>query len=102
MKAVSRGILMGKVLANGRVIPGAYVQVYASEESYKRGEPKYSSRSNHYGEYMVKAMKPGNYYLIEVSGTSDEGELIRSLQPVKNLNIASGKVTLVNIEVIAK
>jgi hypothetical protein len=51
---------------------------------------------------MVKAMKPGNYYMVEVSGTSDDGELIRSLQPVKNLNIASGKVTLVNIEVIAK
>lgn len=102
IKAATKGMLMGKVLSNGKVIPGANVQVYSSKESYLRGEPKYSGRSNYYGEYIVKGMKPGNYYLVEVSGTSDEGELISSVQPVRSVNIGSGKVTLINLEVIAR
>ncbi len=102
IKAATKGMLMGKVLSNGKVIPGANVQVYSSKESYLRGEPKYSGRSNYYGEYIVKGMKPGNYYLVEVSGTSDEGELISAVQPVRSVNIGSGKVTLINLEVIVR
>jgi len=95
-------MLMGKVLSNGRAIPGANIQVYSSKDSYLRGEPKYNGRSNYYGEYFVKGMKPGNYYLVEVTGTSDDGEMIRSVQPVRSINIGSGKVTLINLEVIAR
>jgi hypothetical protein len=96
------GIIMGKVLANGRPIPGAGVGLYTSADARAKGVPSFQTRANSYGEYTFTQLTPGRYYLLEVYGVSDAGERVRSVQPITNIDVSRGRVTFVNVEVTAE
>jgi hypothetical protein len=99
LAAAKRGIIMGKVLANGRPVGGAAVNLYADAAQYTKGVPTYRSRSNGYGEYTFTQLETGRYYLLEVYGVSDAGERVRSVQPITNIDVVEGRIVFVNIEV---
>jgi len=95
----AKGIIMGKVLSNGRPVGGAAVNLYADAVSYTKGVPSHRARSNGYGEYTLAELEAGRYYLLEVHGVSDEGERLRSVQPITNIDVVTGRIVFVNIEV---
>jgi len=97
--AAKRGIIMGKVLSNGSAVGGAAVNLYADAASYAKGVPSHRARSNGYGEYTITHLDAGRYYLLEVYGVSDEGERVRSVQPITNIDVVEGRIVFVNIEV---
>ncbi|MGD8718931.1 MAG: carboxypeptidase-like regulatory domain-containing protein [Candidatus Zixiibacteriota bacterium] len=99
IEAAKKGIIMGKVLRNGRPVIGAAVNLYVDAAAYNGGVPSHSSRSNGYGEYTFTQLNGGRYYLLEVYGVSDEGIRVRSVQPIKNIDVTEGRVKFVNIEV---
>jgi hypothetical protein len=99
LTTAEKGIIMGKVLSNGRPVGGAAVNLYADAASYVKGVPSHRSRSDGYGEYAFTQLEGGRYYLLEVYGVSDEGERVRSVQPITNIDVVEGRVVFVNIEV---
>jgi len=99
LSRAKQGIIMGKVLSNGRAIAGVAVNLYVSAEVYARGVPSYRSLSNGYGEYSLTHLPPQRYYLLEAYGVSDAGERFRSVQPITNMEETAGRVTFVNVEV---
>jgi hypothetical protein len=99
LAAAKRGIIMGKVLRNGSAVGGAAVNLYADAASYAQGVPSHRARSNGYGEYTITHLDAGRYYLLEVYGVSDEGERVRSVQPITNIDVVEGRIVFVNIEV---
>ncbi len=101
LTTAEKGIIMGKVLSNGRPVGGAAVNLYADAASYAKGVPSHRSRSDGYGEYSFTQLDGGCYYLLEVYGVSDEGERVRSVQPITYIDVVEGRVVFVNIEVAA-
>lgn len=99
LAAAKKGIIMGKVLKNGRPVSGAAVNLYAEAANYTKGVPSHRARSNGYGEYTFTQLEAGRYYLLEVYGVSDEGMRVRSLQPITNIDVIEGRIVFVNIEV---
>jgi hypothetical protein len=99
LEAGKRGIIMGKVLKNGRPVGGAAVNLYSDAASHTKGVPSHRARSNGYGEYTITHLDAGRYYLLEVYGVSDEGERVRSVQPITNIDVVEGRIVFVNIEV---
>jgi len=99
LTTAEKGIIMGKVLSNGRPVGGAAVNLYADAASYAKGVPSHRSRSDGYGEYSFTKLDGGRYYLLEVYGVSDEGERVRSVQPITYIDVVEGRVVFVNIEV---
>jgi hypothetical protein len=99
LAAAKRGIIMGKVLTNGRPVGGAGVNLYVNAADYTKGVPTHRSRSNGYGEYTFAQLDAGRYYLLEVYGVSDAGERVRSVQPITNIDVVEGRIVFVNIEV---
>ncbi len=99
LTTAEKGIIMGKVLSNGRLVGGAAVNLYADAASYAKGVPSHRSRSDGYGEYSFTQLDGGCYYLLEVYGVSDEGERVRSVQPITYIDVVEGRVVFVNIEV---
>jgi hypothetical protein len=99
LAAARKGIIMGKVLKNGRPVSGAAVNLYAEAANYTKGVPSHRARSNGYGEYTFTQLEAGRYYLLEVYGVSDEGMRVRSLQPITNIDVSEGRIVFVNIEV---
>lgn len=99
LAAVKKGIIMGKVLRNGCAVGGAAVNLYADAASHAKGVPSHRARSNGYGEYSFTQLQAGCYYLLEVYGVSDEGERVRSVQPIINIDVVEGRIIFVNIEV---
>jgi hypothetical protein len=99
LAAAKKGIIMGKVLKNGRPVGGAAVNLYAEAANYTKGVPSHRARSNGYGEYTFTQLEAGRYYLLEVYGVSDEGIRVRSLQPITNIDVVEGRIIFVNIEV---
>jgi len=99
LAAAKKGIIMGKVLSNGQPVAGAAVHLYGDAATYADGIPSYRSRSNGYGEYTLTQLKAGRYYLLEVYGVSDAGSLVRSVQPITNIDVVEGRIVFVNIEV---
>jgi hypothetical protein len=97
--AARKGIIMGKVLANGKPVGGAGVNLYGGAADYTKGIPTHRSRSNGYGEYSFTQLDAGRYYLLEVYGVSDAGERVRSVQPITNIDVVEGRIVFVNIEV---
>jgi hypothetical protein len=94
-----KGIIMGKVLSNGLPVGGAAVNLYADAVSFTKGVPSHRALSNGYGEYTFAQLEAGRYYLLEVYGVSDEGERVRSVQPITNIDVVKGRIVFVNIEV---
>ena len=99
LAAAKKGLLMGKVLANGRPVGGAAVNLYVDAANHTKGVPTHRSRSNGYGEYTFTQLDAGRYYLLEVYGVSDAGERVRSVQPITNIDVVEGRIVFVNIEV---
>ena len=99
LAAAKKGIIMGKVLRNGRAVGGAAVNLYADAASHAKGVPSHRARSNGYGEYSFTQLQAGRYYLLEVYGVSDEGERVRSVQSITNIDVVEGRIIFVNIEV---
>jgi hypothetical protein len=99
LEAGKLGIIMGKVLKNGRPIAGAAVNLYSDAACHSKGVPSYRARSNGYGEYSITHLDAGRYYRLEVYGVSDEGERVRSVQPITNIDVVEGRIVFVNIEV---
>jgi hypothetical protein len=99
LAAAKRGIIMGKVLKNGNPVGGAAVNLYADAASHSKGVPSHRARSNSYGEYTFAQLEAGRYYLLEVYGVSDDGERVRSVQPITNIDVIKGRIVFVNIEV---
>ncbi len=99
LTAAKKGIIMGKVLADGRPVGGAAVNLYADAATYAKGVPSHRSRSDGYGEYAFTQLEAGRYYLLEVYGISDEGERVRSVQPITDIDVVEGRAVFVNIEV---
>ncbi len=99
LAAAKKGVIMGKVLKNGRPVGGAAVNLYADAANYTKGVPSHRARSNGYGEYTFTQLDAGRYYLLEVYGVSDEGMRVRSLQPITNIDVVEGRIVFVNIEV---
>ena len=99
LTTAEKGIIMGKVLSNGRPVGGAAVNLYADAATYAKGVPSHRSRSDGYGEYVFTRLEGGRYYLLEVYGISDEGERVRSVQPITDIDVVEGRVVFVNIEV---
>ena len=99
LAAAKKGIIMGKVLTNGRPVGGAGVNLYVNAADYTKGVPTHQSRSNGYGEYTFTQLEAGRYYLLEVYGVSDAGERVRSVQPITNIDVIEGRIVFVNIEV---
>lgn len=99
LAVAKKGIIMGKVLSNGRPVRGAAVNLYADAVSYTKGVPSHRVRSNGYGEYIFTELEAGRYHLLEVYGVSDEGERVRSVQPITNIDVVKGRIVFVNIEV---
>jgi hypothetical protein len=97
--AARKGIIMGKVLANGKPVGGAGINLYVGAADYTKGIPTHRSRSNGYGEYSFTQLDAGRYYLLEVYGVSDAGERVRSVQPITNIDVVEGRIVFVNIEV---
>jgi hypothetical protein len=97
--AAKKGIIMGKVLANGKPVGGAGVNLYVDVGAYGKGVPSHQSRSNGYGEYTFTQLEAGRYYLLEVYGVSDAGTRVRSVQPITNIDVVEGRIVFVNIEV---
>jgi len=97
LTTAEKGIIMGKVLSNGRLVGGAAVNLYADAAAYAKGVPSHRSRSDGYGEYAFTQLEGGRYYLLD--GISDEGERVRSVQPITDIDVVEGRVVFVNIEV---
>lgn len=102
IRAAKMGLVIGKVLSNGVPVGGASVKLYDTKESYARREPVYSGRSNYYGEYVLTAVRPGKYYLLEAEGANESGERVRSLQPITGIEIGPGNAVSINVEVVVE
>jgi hypothetical protein len=100
IRAAKQGLIIGKVLSNGVPMAGVVVKLYETESSYRRGDPVGEARSNHHGEYVLTALRPGKYFLLEAVGTSDDGVRIRSLQPITNIDVESANAVSINVEVV--
>lgn len=100
MRAAKQGLIMGKVLSNGVPVAGVKIKLYETKSSYERGDPVGEARSNHYGEYILTALRPGKYFLLEAVGTSDDGVRIRSLQPITNIDVEPANAVSINVEVV--
>lgn len=100
IRAAKQGLIIGKVLSNGVPVAGVEVKLYETKSSYERGDPVGEALSNHRGEYVLTALRPGKYFLLEAVGTSDAGVRIRSLQPITNIDVESANAVSINVEVV--
>ncbi|UCE26724.1 MAG: carboxypeptidase regulatory-like domain-containing protein [Candidatus Coatesbacteria bacterium] len=100
MRAVKKGLIIGKVLSNGVPVAGVKVFLYETKSGYERGDPIGEARSNHYGEYVLTSLRPGTYYLLEAAGADDEGTSVRSLQPITNIDVEPSNAVSINVEVV--